>query len=117
VVSMATVSLLSEQWVFDRCNYSLLFPLRTDKLFDGMLRFNIENIPQGNKALEKILSDYCKVFALITLRDMAQGKRLDYAYHVKLKKGKNKTDFIEELKTIDTIKGVSLMLQETTIEL
>jgi uncharacterized membrane protein YhiD involved in acid resistance len=92
-------------------------PFGQTSYFDGMLRFNIENIPQGNKALEKILSDYCKVFALITLRDMAQGKRLDYAYHVKLKKGKSKTDFIEELKSIETIKGVNLMLQETTIEL
>ena len=67
--------------------------------------------------LEKISNEYCKVFALITLRDMAQEKRLDYAYHIKLRKGKGKEDFVNEINTIKTIKGVSLLLQETTVEL
>ncbi|MCP4626611.1 MAG: hypothetical protein GY850_24365 [bacterium] len=48
---------------------------------------------------------------------MAQGTRLDYAYHVKLKKGKDNSDFIQKLKSIKTIKGVSLLLQKTTVEL
>ncbi|MDY6861817.1 MAG: DUF4956 domain-containing protein [Thermodesulfobacteriota bacterium] len=85
--------------------------------FDGMLRFNIENNTESKKRLEEVLHDYCKIFALITLRDMAQEKRLDYAYHIKLKHGKSDADFIEELKKISTIKGVSLLLQETTVEL
>ena len=49
---------------------------------------------------------------------MKQGERLDYAYHVKLKKDKGKTDLINILpQRIPSIKGVSLMLQETTVEL
>ncbi len=85
--------------------------------FDGMLRFNIENDLEGKSLLEKILKAYCKNFSLITLRDQAQGKRLDYAYHIKLRKGKEKTDFVGELRNIETIRGVSFMLQETTVEL
>ncbi len=92
-------------------------PFGQASYFDGMLRFNIENSTESKGMLEKVLKNYCKVFALITLREMAQEKRLDYAYHIKLKKAKNKADFIEELKTIETIKGVSLLLQETTVEL
>lgn len=92
-------------------------PFGQESYFDGMLRFNIENDSNGKLMLEQILSGYCKVFALITLRDMAQGNRLDYAYHVKLKKGKNKSDLVEELKKIDSIRGISLLLQETTIDL
>jgi len=92
-------------------------PFGQESYFDGMLRFNIGNDPEGKRMLEKVLSEYCKVFALITLRDTAQGNRLDYAYHVKLKKGKNKSDFVEALKTIDVIKGISLLLQETTVDL
>ena len=48
---------------------------------------------------------------------MAQGKRLDYAYHVKLKRGKGKTDLVNALKGIQSINGVNLLLQETTIDL
>lgn len=92
-------------------------PFGQESFFDGMLRFNIENDSDGRLALEAVLTRYCKTFALITLRDMAQDKRLDYAYHVKLKKGKGKADFIEDLKKIESIKGVSLLLQETTVDL
>ena len=93
-------------------------PLGQTSYFDGMLRFNIENDSEDKASLEKALNEYCKIFALITLRDVAQGNRLDYAYHIKLKKDKSSDDLIEELKkNAKTIKGINLMLQETTIEL
>jgi uncharacterized membrane protein YhiD involved in acid resistance len=92
-------------------------PLGVSRNYDGMLRFNIDNEFNERQFLETILSTYCKNFALITLREMAQGNRLDYAYHIKLKKGKNKTDFINEIKKIQNIRGVNLLLQETTVEL
>jgi hypothetical protein len=56
-------------------------------------------------------------FALITLREMSQGSRLDYAYHIKLKNGKSRELFVVELKKIESVKDVNLMLQETTVEL
>ena len=77
-----------------------------------------EKSPDVSKnMLEKVLHDYCKIFALITLRDMAQGNRLDYAYHIKLKRGKRNDDFINALKKIETINGVHLLMQEKTVEL
>jgi len=92
-------------------------PFGQENYFDGMLRFNCGDDPEGKAMLEDALKDHCKIFALITLRDMAQGKRLDYAYHVKLKKGKSKTDLVNALNSIESISGVSLLLQETTIDL
>lgn len=93
-------------------------PLGQTSYFDGMLRFNIENSDENKTELDSVLKDHCKTFALITLRDMKQGERLDYAYHVKLKKNKSNTDLIRALsEKIPSVKGVSLMLQETTIEL
>ncbi len=85
--------------------------------FDGMLRFSIESTEESRGELERLLQAYCETFALITLREMGQGQRLDYAYHVKLKAQKDNAVFIGELQQIPSIKGVSLMLQETTVEL
>ena len=86
--------------------------------FDGMLRFNIENSDEHKTALEGILRAHCKTFALITLRDMKQGERLDYAYHVKLRNSKSDVELVRKLsEKIPSIKGVNLMLQETTVEL
>ncbi len=56
-------------------------------------------------------------FALITLRDMQQGQRLDYAYHVKMKKNRESADLIKELPIrIPSVQGIGLMLQETTVD-
>lgn len=85
--------------------------------YDGMLRFNIASDSPGKAVLETVLKEYCKMFALITLREMAQGNRLDYAYHIKLKKGKSNADFLTAVKKIESIEGASLMLQEATVEL
>jgi uncharacterized membrane protein YhiD involved in acid resistance len=92
-------------------------PFGQSRYFDGMLRFNLANESDGNAALERIMKEYCKNFALITLREMAQGDRLEYAYHIKLKNAVSKEEFVRKIKTIGTVKDVNLMLQETTVEL
>jgi hypothetical protein len=66
--------------------------------------------------LEKLLTENCKAFALITLREIAQGNRLDYSYQVKLRKNRTYETFINELQNIHGMKGVNLMLQDTTFE-
>lgn len=87
------------------------------RYFDGMLRFNMAQDSPDKGKLENLLKEYCRTFALITLRELAQGNRLDYAYHVKLKKGKKSDEFLAAIKKIESVTGVSLMLQETTVEL
>lgn len=96
--------------------YFASFTSRT--YYDGMMRFSVNNDDDTRKNLEKILTKYCKTFALVTVRDIQQRKRLDYAYHIKLKSNKEKESFINELKNnIASLEGLSLMMQENTIEL
>ncbi|MDO5576502.1 MAG: DUF4956 domain-containing protein [Fibrobacter sp.] len=87
------------------------------RFYDGMLRFNIECEADMHKNIEVIMKNYCKNFALISLREMAQGSRLDYAYHVKMKNRSSKEGFVSEIKKLYTVKDVNLLLQETTVEL
>jgi len=95
-----------------------LTPLGQTSYYDGMLRFNMSKDDKNLTELENILQMYCKSFALITLREMSQENRLDHAYHVKLRKKKRKEDLVGALsEKIPSVKGVSLMLQETTVEL
>jgi uncharacterized membrane protein YhiD involved in acid resistance len=95
-----------------------LSPLGQTSYFDGMLRFNMEQTPENRLALEQALQAHCRSFALITMRDMQQGSRLDYAYHVKLKKSVHDAALLDDLRhQIGSIKGLSLMLQETTVEI
>ncbi len=95
-----------------------LTPLGQTSFYDGMLRFNVGKDDEKLGELEGILRSYCKTFALITLREIQQENFLEHAYHVKLKKNKRKDDLVMALsEKIPSIKGVSLMLQETTVEL
>lgn len=92
-------------------------PFGEMRYYDGILRFSMDIRAGDRIQIEAVFKSYCKKSALITLREMAQGNRLDYAYHIKLKDGTKKTEMIEKLKAIPSIEGISLMLQETTVEL
>lgn len=92
-------------------------PLGEYRHYDGMLRFNIQSDSDGRSALEGVLKEHCRSFALITLRETTQGSRLEYAYHVKLRPGRNRDGLVDGIRRLGTAKDVNLMLQETTVEI
>lgn len=92
-------------------------PFGQSRAFDGMLRFNVLSDSATRMSLENILKDNCSNVALISIRESAQGTRLDYAYHVKLKDAKPKEEFINQIRELNSIKDVNLLLQETTVEI
>lgn len=91
-------------------------PFGHSNQYDGLLRFNLGKSLHTSKALENLMAEYCKSFALVTIREIAQGERLDYSYQFKLKKTYSYNDFLAKLQELDNIKGVNLMLQENTVE-
>lgn len=91
-------------------------PFGESNQYDGIIRFNFPSSLRNSKDLEALFAQYCKQFALVTLRETAQGDRLDYAYQIKLKRGTTSEEFIHKLKDLDSVKGVTLMLQEATVE-
>ena len=82
-----------------------------------MLRFNLTVNNKDQTKLEQLLRKYCKSFALVTLREISQGQRLDYAYHIKLRKGYSHEDFMHNLMLINELQGLSLMMQESTVDI
>jgi uncharacterized membrane protein YhiD involved in acid resistance len=93
-----------------------LTPFGLERYYDGMLRFNMEIAADNTLAIEKVLKTYCKNFALITLREISQGGRLDYAYHVKLRRSNMKSELVTKLRELGTLNDIHLLLQETTVE-
>ena len=86
--------------------------------FDGILRFNINPEELDIQKMTGIFKKHCKVFALITLKEIAVGERLEYAYHIKMKPKSTSEELVNDLKKeIPAINNVSLLLQETTVEL
>lgn len=92
-------------------------PLGPNSYFDGMLRFNVPVDCADQQKLELVLRDYCKAFALVTLREIAQAQQLDYVYHIKMRKNKQREALMAGLRSIDGLQGLSLMMQESTVDI
>ncbi|MFQ5544149.1 MAG: DUF4956 domain-containing protein, partial [Nitrospiria bacterium] len=92
-------------------------PLGPTSYFDGMLRFNMTIHHEEQKKLDIIMNQYCRAFALVTLREIEQGHRMDYAYHIKLRKNMSYDNLLVSLKTLNNIQGLGLMMQEATVDL
>lgn len=92
-------------------------PFGCNRYFDGMLRFNIESSNSLNNELNDIMKNHCRTFALVTLRELAQGNRLEYAYHVKLRNNIPQESLVNQIRQLQGAKDVQLLLQETTVEL
>lgn len=93
-------------------------PLGQSRTFDGMLRFNCENGDGTQHALQNVFKEHCITFTLVTLRDMQQGERMDYAYQIKLRKDGGGANLVASLSHhVPSARGISLMLQDTTVEL
>lgn len=92
-------------------------PLGPNSYFDGMVRFNLTIDSSDRPKLDILLKKHCKSFALVTMREIAQGQRLDYAYHIKLRKKNSYESLMSDLKSIDELEGLNLMMQEATVDL
>ena len=95
----------------------LYSPLGPNAYFDSMLRFNMGAGPEDRAAMESIMRKYCKAFSLITLREVDQGTRIDYAYHVKIRHRLSHQDLLLDLGALSSVQGVHVMMQEATVDL
>ena len=94
-----------------------LSPFGSNQSFDGILRFNMASDSQDRQTMEQLMKNFCQNFALITLKDVDGGSRMDCAYHVKLRHGKSSHELVSELgRTCRSLRSINLLLQETTLE-
>ncbi|MCB9641608.1 MAG: DUF4956 domain-containing protein [Myxococcales bacterium] len=92
-------------------------PLGSRQHFDGLLRFSAPSLPAISERVETLLKGSCQRYALVTMREVSQGERVEFAYQVKLKSASYSDAVVFMIKNIPDIRGVSLMMQETTVEL
>lgn len=112
--SVAVIGTLGFSIVAIVLHYS---PVGPNAYFDGMLRFNMTAASDDRTMMETIMRRYCRAFSLITLREIEQGARIDYAYHVKLRRGRLHEDLLQDLSALGSVQGVHVMMQEATVDL
>lgn len=91
-------------------------PFASRRQFDGLLRLNAAADPRVDELLKRVLHQHCSTFVLVNLREVAQGGRLDLAYHVKLRDPSYQPHLLTAIRAVDEISDVSLMMQDPALE-
>ena len=89
----------------------------SQRQFDGLLRFRVAVTGVETPELDRILRDHTRSFVLVTLRDVAQGAAMEHAYQVRLGSPKARVPLVAALEALPDVEGVSLMLQEPTVDI
>lgn len=84
--------------------------------FDALLRLQLRRDENAVRELESVLTENCRNFAMVSVREMGQGDHLDYAYQLKFKNSATNHSVLHALRNVQGAKGVNLMMQESVIE-
>ena len=83
---------------------------------DGLVRFQVPSGPDAGAKVADVMQTIPKTFALVTMRDVSQGKMVDCAYQVKLPRTSSPEILLQALNNIPGIRGLTYMNQQTTVE-
>jgi uncharacterized membrane protein YhiD involved in acid resistance len=92
-------------------------PFGTRRKHDGLVRFQLPAGPEAVAEVTSIMQNYTKNFVLVTMRNVAQGQVVDFAYQVKLAAPMDNQNLIQQLQAIDGIRGITYTNQEATVEI
>lgn len=85
--------------------------------FDGLLRLQLPATAEAERDIAAVLQRTTRRFALVTLREVAQGEAMQYAYQVRLPTRMARGDLVRAIEAIGGATDVSLLLQDPTLEI
>lgn len=88
----------------------------SQRKFDGLLRFQLPSSADEER-LAPILRTHTQHFALVSLRQAGQGETVERAYQVQLADQEQRGRLVAALEALEGVQGVSLLLQEPTVEI
>lgn len=85
--------------------------------FDGLLRLQLPVTADAEQEIATVLRRTTRRFALVTLREVAQGEAMQYAYQVRLPAHAARGELVRAVEAIRGASDVSLLLQDPTLEI
>ena len=89
----------------------------SQRQFDGVLRVELPIDPASDESLRFVMGKICRRFALITLRETAQGRAQERVYQISLRDPMDESRLVSAVAAIEGASGVSMAMQESTVEL
>lgn len=85
--------------------------------YDGLIRIQSDNDKDILNQINNVLASQSTRFSLVSLREIAQGKKYDYSFQVKLKSQVNQAGLLGSIKNINNIDNVTFLIQQTNLEI
>lgn len=85
--------------------------------FDGLVRFTVQDPDAAREPLAEVLKRDLRHFSLVSMREIAGGAKVENAYQIKFRKGREASHLLKDLAAVPTLTGLHFMMQESTTEL
>ncbi len=86
--------------------------------FDALLRFTlITSEAQSSSAAQNFMVRHCSRFALTMVQQVAQGTSAEHVYQVRFRRERSRQELIRDLSSVPGLSDLSLMLEETRVEI
>lgn len=92
-------------------------PFGARRSFDGVLRFTAPWEGGAEDEIAGIMRRHCRHFVLATVREVAQGEGSERIYHVRFRRDEARQQFMQEMSRLSQVSGLSLMLEDSRLEL
>jgi uncharacterized membrane protein YhiD involved in acid resistance len=79
--------------------------------FDAVLRLQVDNSPERQSKIDSVLKEHARRFTLISVREAAQGERLDLSYQLKMQRQDSQARIMQQLGQIESLRDAHLFLQ------
>jgi hypothetical protein len=85
--------------------------------FDALLRFTLPASGDWQEAVSRVLRLHCSSFVLASLQQMAPGDETEHAYQVRFRRDESRQELMRALAAIPGLANLSLLMQETQVDL
>jgi uncharacterized membrane protein YhiD involved in acid resistance len=86
------------------------------KQFDGLLRLVAPSNSGVATAITTAVQAHTRHFALVTLREVAQGSQMEHAYQIRVPNPDARAQLVAALNQVQGVSSVSLHMQDPTLE-
>jgi hypothetical protein len=84
--------------------------------FDALVRFTLE-AGDGSADALACLKRHCSRFALTVVQQVSQGEAMEHVYQVSFRRDESRQELVRELHRVSGLTNLSLMLEETRVDI
>ena len=92
-------------------------PFASLRVYEGLLRFSLPPGSWSREKVREILGKYCSSAVLVAMREAVQGEAIEFSYQVRLIDPTFHADLLDEMRSIEDVSDVNLLMHRATVEI